>query len=989
MMREKNHVSRMIFMKPFTTFSSLLALAAKRLWRQRLLMACLLAGLIAAVGLLAAIPLYADAVQNRLLQGELTAAGTHRPPFAFLWRYVGAWHGDVSWDAYQPANTYLTAQAPGVIDLPLAEQTRGERQLADEQSPLASRTIRHIATARLRLFPAGDSIFAQNEPLLWANVGFITGLAAQIQMVEGEFPSDVSATGTPLDVIVSRDTADHLGLQVGESFTLFGPDDNTRVPLRIVGVWQPIDPTAAFWFYQPNAFAEMLLTSEGQFVQQVAPALAEPVSTAVWYQLYDGGRIRPNNVAAFLQNVAVVEARLTTLLNGATLDVSPVNALQSYGRSNNLLTLTLTIFAIPLIGIILYFISLIASMIVQRSQSEIAIWRSRGAARSQIAAIYLLEGLLVGGLGLAGGLWLALHITRLMGRTRTFLDPAILAPSTSSGVGVGELTPVLSETAVVYALVGIGLALLALLVPALHSARYTIVTMRQQQARTLRPPLWQRTFLDVLLLVPPLYGWYQLERQGTIALLGGGRDPFANPLLFLVPILFCFSLALVAIRFFPLLLGGLAWLAEKLPGTTLLLTLRQLARAAVQYTGPLLLLTLTLSLASFTASMAVTFDDHLTDQVYYQVGADLHLAELGEATEDNNQQAAINSQPSTNNEDEPRWLFLPVTDHLLVDGVQAAARVGEYTAVSAIGGRQQSGRILGVDRLDFAQVAFYRPDFAGNEALGGLMNRLAIQPDHILVNRDFMSRNSLQVGDPLRLTIGAAGEFADAQFTIAAPIDLFPSQYPQDGPFFVANLDHLHAALGGTYPYNVWLRTNPHVPGTEIVSGVRELGFAVITAQNARERILQEQTRPERQGLFGLLSVGFLAAAVLTVLGFLVYAVVSFHQRTIQLGMLRAIGLSAGQMASYLAGEQAVLIAVGVGLGTGLGVWASRLFIPFLQVGEGKTAVTPPFIVQIAWEQLGSIYALFAAMFIIAVLILIALAARMRIFEAVKLGEAV
>jgi len=65
------------------------------------------------------------------------------------------------------------------------------------------------------------------------------------------------------------------------------------------------------------------------------------------------------------------------------------------------------------------------------------------------------------------------------------------------------------------------------------------------------------------------------------------------------------------------------------------------------------------------------------------------------------------------------------------------------------------------------------------------------------------------------------------------------------------------------------------------------------------------------------------------------------------------------------------------------------LFIPFLQVGEGKTAVTPPFIVQIAWEQMGTIYALFAAMFVIAVLVLIVLVARMRIFEAVKLGEAV
>ena len=65
-------------------------------------MACLPLGLVAAVGLLSSIPLFADAAQNRLLQGELenadsayeTEAGAARPPFSFLWRYIGAWHGN-------------------------------------------------------------------------------------------------------------------------------------------------------------------------------------------------------------------------------------------------------------------------------------------------------------------------------------------------------------------------------------------------------------------------------------------------------------------------------------------------------------------------------------------------------------------------------------------------------------------------------------------------------------------------------------------------------------------------------------------------------------------------------------------------------------------------------------------------------------------------------------------------------------------------------
>ena len=93
--------------------------------------------------------------------------------------------------------------------------------------------------------------------------------------------------------------------------------------------------------------------------------------------------------------------------------------------------------------------------------------------------------------------------------------------------------------------------------------------------------------------------------------------------------------------------------------------------------------------------------------------------------------------------------------------------------------------------------------------------------------------------------------------------------------------------------------------------------------------------------------------------------------------------------AALLTGELAVLILAGVALGTGLGVWASSIFIPYFQVGNNKTASVPPFIVQIAWDRLDTIFALYGVMFVIAVLLLVVLLIRMRVFEAVKLGETV
>ncbi|HSJ55023.1 MAG TPA: hypothetical protein VLC52_14880, partial [Anaerolineae bacterium] len=268
---------------------SLVPLAARRLWNQRLLMLCLLLGLVAAVGLLSSIPLYADAAHNKLLQGELgseaegtgsSAAGDAlvRPPFSFLWSYIGAWNGNVTWDRYAPVNTYLAEQAPAIVDLPLGVQ------------------VRHVATEKMRLFPSQDAAFVPDEPLLWASIGFATGLleGGHIRLLEGDLPA-ARPPGEAVDVLVSRQTAETLGLQVGEHYVLMAPD-LSQIAVRIAGVWQAAGEAGEAWFYEPASFDEVLLTAEDAFATQVVPALKTPVATAVWYQVYDGSRVRPTSV---------------------------------------------------------------------------------------------------------------------------------------------------------------------------------------------------------------------------------------------------------------------------------------------------------------------------------------------------------------------------------------------------------------------------------------------------------------------------------------------------------------------------------------------------------------------------------------------------------------------------------------------------------------------------------------------------------------------
>jgi len=162
----------------------------------------------------------------------------------------------------------------------------------------------------------------------------------------------------------------------------------------------------------------------------------------------------------------------------------------------------------------------------------------------------------------------------------------------------------------------------------------------------------------------------------------------------------------------------------------------------------------------------------------------------------------------------------------------------------------------------------------------------------------------------------------------------------------------------------------------------------VIDARDAATLIFEEQTQPKRQGLFGLLSVGFVAAGGLTLLGFLLSALITARRRAIELGVLRALGMSGLQVAAELVIEQVLLVAAGVGAGTAIGLLAARLVVPLLQVGAGPHPGTPSFPPQLAWDQVVIIYIVFAAALLITLLALSWIMGRMRLFQAVKLGDA-
>ena len=957
-------------MRQIQYFLAVFLVSARRLVHQRGLALSMLLGLMTAVAVTVSIPLYADAVSYRILNERLfNNPDDVTPPFAFLFRYVGSWNGYIEWEDCRQIDEYMQILAEPTLGLP-------KEQL-----------VRHFKTDRMRLFPATITSYDSTaEPLSYVALGFISDLEPHIEILEGQYPSPVANNSDPVEVMISFKIVEELGLQSGEEYIVYYKEPLTEGAtvetvfqhrIRIAGVWRANDPKEDYWFYRQPAFDEVFLMPEASYIQ-LGSGMRGEVGLALWSLVANGDQVRSADVNSLLGRISLMRKQAATALRDLDLARSPEEKLINYSQTVLLLTVSLYVFSVPILGLVLYFISLVSGMIVQRQRNEVAMLRSRGTTTSQVVGIYLLEGLIVGVLSMVIGALVGERLAQVMGLTRSFLD----------WENRPFLTTVLSWPNLRFGLLALAAAITASIAPATRAAKDTVVTYKQEQARSLRPPFWQRAFLDVALLVPALYGYYLLDLRGTISFLETNREsgsPFSNPYLFLVPVLFVFSGALLCIRVFPWVMRILAWLVNVWRGVVPVLALRHLSRTASHYTGPMLLLILTLSLAVFTASMAQTLDDYTVERSYYDVGADFRLVEIGESTEVGGFGGMGAGASEGSEEDEgPDWLFLPVSEHLNIPGVNHAARVWLRDVAAKLPTGSLPARMMGVDRVDFSRVGFFRRDFAP-ASMGSLMNALAVRDDAVLASREVFGMG-IEVGDRIPIVV-PIGSSPTVDFIVGGVVDMFPRLYPEDGPFFVANLDYIFNVAGGIYPYDVWLATEPSVDLEAVTEGASDLGITVMRAYDARQMVDDEQLSPERQGVFGLLSVGFVASAFLTVLGFLIYSYISFMHRYIELGVLRAIGLSVSQMAVFLIAEQLTLIATGAVAGTGLGVLVSNLFIPFFQIQGGTHPFTPPFVVQIAWSEIVYIYVIFGVMLVAGVIVLLLSLGRMRIFEAVKLGE--
>ncbi|MGB1285285.1 MAG: hypothetical protein ACPG7F_02030 [Aggregatilineales bacterium] len=907
-----------------------------------------LVGISVATTLSLSLPLYVDSVYSGILASRLDD-----PPYAFRFRYLGVWNGNINPADVDAATAAIQGRFAESVDLPTYHSVRYIRG-----GNWSARLAREGAA------PVNLGTFG---------IGTLEGAMQQIDIIDGEWASDSDneplpdgSANNPIPMLVPEEMLYGVGLQVGDTVQAVRPGGQP-LTFEVSAIWRPLNENDPAWIFTPKFFDNILLV-EPEILWQLLDGQDSAVDEVAWYLNFDGRMLLTSEIDALLETIVVSERDVGDVLPGIRFDLSPQDGLRAFSDEVSQLTQQLFIIIMPVGGLVLYFVSLVAGLLVTRQQNEDVKLRSRGMSRIGIMTIHTLMWLLIVGTALLIGILLSPYIVRLIGRTASFLNFE----------GVSSVTEVVltSEALAIGAATGFIAASSGLLL----AWRITLknINSLRRTSTTSGKAWWQRMYLDVMTVIPAFYVLYTLQQQNGIT--AGADTPFADPLTFLGPTMFALGLTLLFLRVLPMVLGVLGNLVAITNNVSLMMALRELTRNSGRYRGALLMMAFTLSLTGFTASMASTLDRSLVDSINYRVGAEMVLVTAPDAQTEAEQDADSGQQTLT----VVGYNAPPIQELEGVEGIEHLTRVGRYDARLSLRGQRLNGQILGIDRHTLAAVTRFREDFSTVE-LSEMMNQLATQRTGVVISQATLEEYGLLIGQEIEFEVNALGEWQNAmRAPIVGVVEYFPTLDPRELDFFlITNITPIFEMSGSTLPFNVWLTLENDANPDDVIAGIQDVGFPVIRALLPAEELAAAQAEPARRGVLGFLSIGFVASIALTLIGTVIQSTASFRAQAAQLGSLRAMGLGSFTVAIYMILLQGMAAASGILSGTSIGVATTLLFLPLLDFSGGL----PPYLVRVAWGEIAIVYAIFAGVLFFVTLFTSIFLSRQQLSTVVKLGE--
>jgi len=256
----------------------------------------------------------------------------------------------------------------------------------------------------------------------------------------------------------------------------------------------------------------------------------------------------------------------------------------------------------------------------------------------------------------------------------------------------------------------------------------------------------------------------------------------------------------------------------------------------------------------------------------------------------------------------------------------------------------------------------------------------------VVVNQALLDETSARVGDELIVRLDGLLR----QLLVIGSVGSFPTEDPQK-PLALADLSTLglirYASAQSTeQPDEWWLATAPGL-GSTVAGQIDRQRYAqgpIVARDDVAEGL---STDPVALGIIGALSLGFIVAGLFAAIGLVVSASVSARQRRTEFALLRALGLSSGQLSGWLWLENAGIVVISLLAGVGLGLLIGWVALPFVTVTQQAAAPYPPAIVRTPWDSIGLLVAVAAGALGVTVLILARVLRRIGIGSVLRMGE--
>ncbi len=516
----------------------------------------------------------------------------------------------------------------------------------------------------------------------------------------------------------------------------------------------------------------------------------------------------------------------------------------------------LTVFAVIAILVGGFIIANTFSILVAQRVRELALLRALGASRKQVTRSVLLEALLMGLIGSTVGLALGLALSR-----------ALASLFSSLGLDVaGNVLTLSVSTVVAGYVVGLLVTMLSAYFPARRAARVEpVAAMRDDlivQESSLRRRAWIGGVVFALGTAVAVYG--AVGAPGNDALwIGVGSVIWVLTTAALAPVV-----GKPVLRLFRTAFAAAFGTSGRLAGEN---ALRNPRRTGATASALMIGLAVVSAVGVMAASLSKTFDD-LVDE---QFTADFLV-----------QSSNFIPFPTALGDDMER-----------VPGVETVSRQ-QFTPVK-IKGKDEF--ITGVD--DSFDDIYQLTMISGSQAVSG---------DDLLVSQSTAKDDHLSLGDQVRLsfpgdhvaTVTVSGIFDDSPVTGGYTVPM--SVLTDSG---VARTD-----------FSLSIDAAPGADLAQVSAGLKKAAktFPIVAVQDKREfaDAAKGQINQLLYIIYGLLAL----AIVIAVFGIVNTLGLSVIERTREIGLLRAVGMSRRRLRIMIGLESVVIALLGAVLGLGIGL---------------------------------------------------------------------